>query len=207
MKKILWILLFISSGVKAQDLGCFGQTFEIIEPDLIERIHEKLKSLEQSGKLKVHQLTLQQRIIDSVRTPQSVEGLRKTIEARTFTYDPSITVPYDLKDHQGIVFAKAGTTINPLETHALSGSLLFIDGSDPEQVDWALRQKSEKQKVILVKGSPFLLMKHYGTKMYFDQGGVLIAKLGIRQVPAQVFQKGKMLQIEEILLESEKHEN
>jgi len=207
MKNLIWILLFVSLGVEAVDLGCFGQTFEIAEQDLIEKIREKLKILEQSGELEAHQSKIQRKFINKAKTPKTVEGLHKTVDPRTYTHDPSITVPYDIKNHEGIIFAKAGAKINPLETQILSKSLLFIDGMDQEQVDWAMGHKTDKAKVILVQGSPFLLMERYDRQIYFDQGGVIVSKMGISQVPARVSQKGLLLLIEEITLEHQKDED
>ncbi len=78
-----------------------------------------------------------------------------------------------------------------------------MDGDDPEQVAWAIRQHqaaeaSHKPKIILVQGAPFGLSQKWGLPIYFDQSGILVKKLGIAQVPARVSQKEKALLVEEI---------
>ena len=110
----------------------------------------------------------------------------------------------DLKDHQGRVFAKKGTKINPLETVNLSHNLIFFDGDDEEQVAWAKEKFSESIKtnsirLILIKGAPLKLAEELNIPVYFDQGG-LTQKLGIHHVPAVVAQENLKLKIEEIKL-------
>ncbi len=194
-------LFVLSLNAQARDLGTVGHTFKIIEEDLLESIQAKLKSLEEDGSLASHQASVQEKMLASLQRPEAVEGLIKTKNPRSFTYDPSIRVPFDLKDHTNTVFVKAGTIVNPLETHRFSTKWIFIDGDDKSQVQWALKQAP--CKMILVKGAPFDLSEYYSKAFYFDQGGKLVQKFGIRQVPAQIVQKDKRLSIEEILVEAE----
>jgi len=54
-------------------------------------------------------------------------------------------------------------------------------------IDWAVRTYSAaRAKVIFVAGSPFDAMKPYQRRFWFDQGGQLTAKFGIRHTPAVV---------------------
>jgi conjugal transfer pilus assembly protein TraW len=200
VKQIQWIGLFLmlSLSVEAKDFGTLGHTFEIVEDDLFEVIQGKLKALEDNGSLLAHQEDMQQKAIEKIKRPEAVLGLAKTTKHRIFDWDPSIGVPYDLSDHRRQIFAKAGTRINPLDYLSLKKRLLFIDGDDEAQVQWALQDQA---KIILVKGSPLALSDQYSRHFYFDQGGTLVKKFGIQQVPAQIFQKDKILKVEELVLE------
>lgn len=201
MKKTIWLLLLYSASLSARDLGTFGETFPILEENLLVFIQGKLSILQSSGELEKHQKLIREKVVKKIERPEAVEGLTRTKEFREFYYDPSITVPYDLKDHNGIVFHKAGTTINPLDSHHLKQPLLFIDADDSEQVNWVRNVKDSLSKIILVKGAPFELMKILESPVYFDQGGTIVKKLGIKQVPARVQQDDKKLLITEVLLE------
>lgn len=161
MKKsrIFVFLLALSLNAQGRDFGTVGHTFKIIEEDLLASIQAKLKTLEETGSLTSHQASVQEKMLASVQRPEAVEGLSKTKNPKTFSYDPSIWVPYDLKDHKNTVFAKAGTFVNPLETHSFSKKWVFIDGDDTSQLQWALKQ--EPCKMILVKGAPFDLSERY----------------------------------------------
>ncbi|MBX9744508.1 MAG: hypothetical protein K2X08_04785, partial [Chlamydiales bacterium] len=169
MKKILVILMVVISNVYAsevKDLGTYGETFPVKEKSLLEVIRKKLQKLSDSGQLEHHQEKIVKLAKQKIQRPEAVTGIVKVKISRTFTYDPSITVPYDLKDHKDQIFHKKGTRVNPLETHSMRCSLLFIDGDDPDQVSWAkgfyeVAGENHKPKVILVKGSPLELSETY----------------------------------------------
>ncbi len=201
----LWLVALMALICKAEskDHGVYGETFPIQEKSLLEVIKSKLQALSESGKLAEHQQHILNQTKEKANRPTPTVGITKTTAARTFTYDPTITVPYDLMDHKGQVFHKKGTKVNPLETQSLRCSLLFIDGDDPNQVNWArgfydIVGETHKPKIILVKGAPLELIESHKIPIYFDQAGSLVKKLGITQVPAHVSQKDKVLQIEEI---------
>lgn len=200
---LMFVLLGPPSFLYGKDFGVQGSIGSIEEIDSRELIIQKLKSLEASGELQRHQEELQKRTKAAVNRPRAVEGITKAHKRRVYTYDPSYLVPYDIKDHKGKVFAKKGTRINPLETVSLSHALIFFDGDDEEQKDWALNKLKElngKAKLILTKGAPLELSKEIKAPVYFDQEGLLTKKLNIKHVPAEVSQEGFALRIEEIPL-------
>jgi len=183
-----------------KDFGVVGTTFEIKEEDLLEVIEKKLQQMSVDGSLETHQKQMADKAQEKIKRPNPVEGIQHTTKPRSFLYDPSLTVPYDLKDHEGRVFHAKGTKVNPLDFKSLSKPLLFIDGDEKAQVEWAMEQEPLAQ-IILTGGSPFELMEKLDRPIYFDQGGTLTKKLGIVQVPARVTQQDKTLLIEEILLD------
>lgn len=118
--------------------------------------------------------------------------------ARSWRFDPTISVERDIADDKGRVIVAAGTRVNPLDTVLLRVPLVFLDGDDPEQLAWATRRyASTKAKLILVRGAPLELMKARQRRFYFDQGGSLVKHFGIRAVPATVEQQGRLLIITE----------
>ena len=196
-----------------KDLGVYGETFPIKEKSLLDIIRSKLQALSTSSKLQEHQQTILKKAKEQLNRPPPVKNIHKTTVPRSFDWDPSITVPYDLKDHEGNVFHRKGTKVNPLDTHPFRCPFLFVDGDDPEQVAWAIKQHQaaevlHKPKIILVQGAPFELSKKLNLPIYFDQSGVLVKKFGIVQVPARVSQKERALIVDEVNLTGEKkHED
>lgn len=201
-KLINYFSLFILmvSALSAKDLGCHGELFKIKEESLLEVIKARLLKMQESGTLETYQKQLAEHAKKKVLHPDPVKGFTKTTTPRVFYYDPTITLPHDLKDHEGRVFARQGDRANPLQITPLTKWMLFIDGEDERQVKWALRQ-SLTSKIILVKGSPLTLEETYSRRFYFDQLGLLTKKLGIKQVPAKVSQEGHQLKIEEVQIE------
>ena len=206
MKKTLLallLLLFSSKVVVAKDYGIHGTTYPISEKDFLKDIQEKLQAAQKSGKLTKFQNDVKQQMIGSVNSPKSVEGITKASIAREWFFDPSVSKPTDLTDQTGKVFYRANTKVNPLDYLPMTQTLIFIDGDDEAQVKWALKQnkaKKSKAKIILVRGRVIDLMRARKTRFYFDQGGNLTSKFGIKAVPATVEQEGKMLKVKEVVL-------
>lgn len=199
-------LIFLDLPASSKDLGVYGQTFVIAEPDLLEEIQGRLSVMQEDGSLVEHQRRSAEIARTRMQRPQPVEGVSKAQTSRVFLFDPSVSSHTDLKDHQGRVFHKKVDRVNPLDRASLSADLLFIDGDDAMQQAWVQDEVERTKgscKVILIKGAPFDLMEQWGRPVYFDQGGSLCKKLGLRHVPARVVQQGEFLQISEIALEEE----
>jgi len=183
----------------ARDYGQRGTVFPVIEADLLEQIRLRLTSMEQSGETARLNAELKRRTIARVNRPDPVAGLTRASTARVWSFDPTITLGADIRGANGALIHAAGTMVNPLDSVRLRGDLLFLDGDDPDQLAWALRQ-DKAAKLILVKGAPLELMKARQRRFYFDQGGQLTAKFGIKAVPARVRQQGRLLEVSEIAL-------
>jgi conjugal transfer pilus assembly protein TraW len=196
---LIWLSLwpFACVGV---DLGVQGHLFPIQEPDLLETIETRLKVLGETGELAKREAVLKERLKKRLQTPTPVAGMARTRHPRSYTWDPTLTVGFDLKDAGGRVFHKAGTRFNPLKVRPYSKTLLLIAGDDPDQVAWVKARLTPLTHLILTSGNPFKLSEQLGVTCFFDQGGILTKKLGIRQVPALVRQEGLVLRVEEVWL-------
>ena len=198
----LFLVYSLSSltALHAKDLGVYGETFPITEENLLEVIRKKLANMEANGSLAQDQKKIAQKVREKILKPSPLKGLIKTQTPRQWFYDPSMTVESDIKDHKGNLIASKGDVINPLDRVSWGTPLLFLDGDDPEQVDWAETQHV-LAKWVLVKGSPVDLEEKLKRPVYFDQAGMLLNKFGIQQVPCRVSQKDKKLLVEELTIE------
>ena len=178
----------------AEDFGVQGHVFEIIEQDFLEVINARLKAIDWNKFNK----KIQKQTQEYIETPTPVKAITKAKEAKEFFYDPTYVLTQDIKDHTGKLIHPAGVEVNPLEHTNLNEDLIFIDGDDKTQIEFALKQyqeKDKKLKIILVKGSPLQIQRKQKIWIYFDQGGVLTTKLGIKEIPALVEQDGLKLKI------------
>ena len=192
-------VLLCPAEVLARDYGQRGTVFPVIERDLLEQIHSRLTQMERSGETARLNEDLKRRTIARVNRPDPVAGIVRASEARRWQFDPTITLAADIRGAKGELIHAAGTRVNPLDSVGLRADLLFLDGDDPDQLAWALKQ-TVNAKLILVKGAPLELMKARQRRFYFDQGGKLTERFGIRSVPARVRQQGRLLEISEIAL-------
>lgn len=203
LEMTLILLVGWCSAGSAKDFGTFGHTYPIDEPDLLLEIQTKLQRLEDAGMIEQHQQEILNKTKKTMATPPAVKGITRATQNRVFMYDPTLIVPYDLKDHEGRIFQKAGTRVSPLGPTTMRTKLVFIEGNDETQIKWVQEtffDQDIKVKVILVSGAPFALMESWEKPVFFDQGGVITTKLGIRAVPAVVEQEGSKLKISEIHL-------
>ncbi len=184
---ILAIFLAMSCVSEAKDLGVFGETFEIQEPNLIAEIFCKLKALSDSGDIAKQNEIVKSRVKERVLAPKRLQHITKATKSREYKFDPTITLNRDLKDHRGQVFAKKGDSFNPLTRISYTKSMIFIDGEDEKQVQWMLSQANTL--IVLTAGAPLDLEKKIERVVYFDQHGLITKRLGIEHVPAIVSQK------------------
>ena len=191
----------LSSATRASDHGVVGQTFLIVEPDLLATIEAKLQRLQANGDIDRMNAAFARRAEARVRRPKPVAGITPATEARTWAYDPTITIERDVQDQKGNYIARRGQTVNPLDFTAVTQALVFVDGDNKAEMAWATTQYSDlKAKIILVSGSPLEEMTARQRRFYFDQEGRLTGKLGIRHTPAVAVQDGRVMKLSEIKL-------
>jgi conjugal transfer pilus assembly protein TraW len=198
---LTFCLALAAAPASAEDLGVIGPVHEIREQHAIEYIKARLLAMQKSGELDKWKNESKTRISNSMRNPPPVPGLGKTETARTFYYDPTLTVAQNIVDHQGNVLVPAGYKKNPLEVFSMSKYLLFFNGDDPQQVALArqlIKHYDGRVKPVLVAGSYLDLMRSWKLQVYYDQMGALTKRFGIRNVPALVSQEGLMLRIDEL---------
>lgn len=212
LEALLWMIgLILFYGVigyflspsksEAKELGEIGKSWDIAELDVLSDIYSKLEQMRQRGEIAEHERKIAEKVKESVENPKAVSGIKHTEKERSFEYNPVYVVERDLKDVKGQIFAKKGDRINPFEYVTLPYELVFFDGSDQDHIDWAIgryNQAKIKPKLILVAGSVLRLEQEYDVEIYFDQEGIITKKLGIKQVPAIVYQAGDKLNIKEI---------
>ncbi|AGH51820.1 Type-F conjugative transfer system protein TraW (plasmid) [Sphingomonas sp. MM-1] len=186
---------------EARDYGHAGQTFPVIEPDLLSAIEGRLRRAEASGELARMNGIFAKRVEQRVRRPKPVEGITPARTARSWDYDPSIAVERDIRDQKGNLIAAAGHRVNPLDFVAIKQDLVFVDGDDAAQLSWATSRYTDlKAKIIFVNGSPIEQMTAKKRRFYFDQEGRLSATFGIEHTPAVVSQNGKTMRVSEVVL-------
>ncbi len=201
VRTLLWILLCMANSAMSADLGVVGPTYEIAEPDLIEAIQTRLKQMAKSGELTRKQNEYRDKVVGSIEQPKAVAGVKTTQIPRTYFLDPSWTVDRDIRNAEGVLLFARGLKINPLDYVSFRRKLMFFDGRDRRQVAFAeraLKGAAGNGKPILVGGEPLKLMRAWKRTVFYDQGGALVRRLGIQQVPAIVSQDGKRLRIDEV---------
>ncbi|PRZ44857.1 conjugal transfer pilus assembly protein TraW [Paraburkholderia fungorum] len=193
-----------------EDLGVKAQTYAL-DPDASDQIKDALRRKQQTGELDRFWRNYRDRVLNSIKNPPSL-GIPSDYASRTELHDLRFVIPSDYKDQDGNVIVRRGTVVQPLKVMPLTYGLLFIDGTDPRQVAYAVRRsEAEPLKIVLTAGSPYLMRIKYkdvpwhggtGVPFYFDQRKMIINTLSklygieINSVPAALFQQGDKLAIQ-----------
>ena len=193
-------LALLGAPAQGADLGVRGATWAVAEPDLLEQLEARLQDMERSGALARFEAEARERARARLEAPAPVAGIAPARERRIRTFDPSVTVADDIRDASGTLVAAAGTRIEPFAHVPLTRDLLFIDGRRGAEVAWALAH-GRPAKVVLLAGRPLALARIHGRPFFFDQGGRIAARLGLRFTPSLVTRAGARLRIAEIPVE------
>ena len=194
----------ISIPATAKDLGVRGATWPVAEPDLLAAIEARLRGMERSGELARLEREARADARARLEAPTPVPGIAPATEERSRLIDLSITVARDIRTPDGALVAAVGTRVNPLERMTLTRDLLFLDGRREAEIAWALARDEEggrPARIVLLAGRPLELMRRHRRPFFFDQGGVLAARLRIAATPSLVGQAGTMLRLTEIPVE------
>ena len=183
-------VLGASGPASAKDLGVRGATWPIAEADLLEEIEARLTAMQRSGELARIEREARSRARSGLEEPQPVPDIAPAREHRSRMFDPAIVVERDIRLPDGTLIAAAGTRVNPLASHALSRDLLFVDGRRDVEIAWALKH-ARPAKIVLLAGRPLDLARRHRRAFFFDQGGRLATRFGLRFTPALVEQAGR----------------
>jgi conjugal transfer pilus assembly protein TraW len=213
-------------SIEAADLGVYGKSYPIKEADIEQEIVRKLSIYQENGELEKFQKNYQKEVTKQIKNPNRVLGITNALENRTRIFDPTIYLEEDIAIPKGgieqakknpelieyEVLHKAGTAINPLKYMLFNEPLIFVDGNNEEQLEYArdYQDKDALAKIILIDGKPgFKEINNKEYQYFFDQWGAYSQRFKIVRVPSAVYQKegDLVLTINEINLTKSSYEN
>ncbi|MBW8308644.1 MAG: hypothetical protein K0M45_03220 [Candidatus Paracaedibacteraceae bacterium] len=195
LKSSVIMALVLMTPALSKDFGQTAQLFPIREENLLKVIMARLEKAQTSGLIEKHQKDLLKNTEKQLfKIPDGFTAHKAKSSSSRF-YDPTITVASDLKTPDGKIIAKKGDAFNPLDLIDFGEPMLFIDGEDEKQCEWALQQEGQ---IIFVRGNSIRFEDKNRRPIYFDQHQKLIKKFNLQRYPSKISQAGKVLKIEEI---------
>lgn len=189
------LLLGSSAKANAEDLGIYGQTYAIIEPDMLVMLEKKAKKFVASGAYDKWKKESIARATATFKEPPP-SGTGHATVARDYLFDPSVILKQDIADLNGRVFVPKGARVNPLDYVSLQQPLYLFDGRDPAQSAWAAKQNRKIRGVLILTAGRWIdVSKKMGQRVFFDQAAQIANRFGIDGVPASVTQEGKFLRV------------
>lgn len=210
-KKIITLLFaFTSLSSLAEDLGSFGQTYNK-DNDGSKQIQDLMRQKQQSGELDQFWKNYRQKTLGQIMHPDSL-NMPVSYKQHQELRDLKFVLPQDYRDQNGHIVASKGTVIEPLKISPMTHGLIFIDGNDQAQVEYAIALgRSKPFKIVLTAGSPYdLRMKYQGQSwegsnnipFYFDQRKIIINSfnqlygVNLNTVPVAISQQGDQLLVQ-----------
>src|SRR5579862_1512029 len=128
-QQILACLLLLIFVVKsyATNLGVVGQIYPIMEEDFLIFIQNKIALMQKNGEWNKLQNQFAENVKKHADRPLPLHSITHATQRKVWDFDPSITLPHDLRDAEGRVIAYSDTTVNPLTFITLHNVLLFFD--------------------------------------------------------------------------------
>ncbi|KRW83744.1 TrbC family F-type conjugative pilus assembly protein [Marinobacter sp. P4B1] len=202
-----WIEEQIEEG-KNGGLGQFGAMFEIAEEHFMDTIERRLKTID-------FEAQKEQAIANYwINRGREYRHLPKALETQSYYLDMSITVTEDIVGLENHVVARKGDTFNPLEVVPFNRYGIIFDGTDEDQVEWAIEQErfaiSQNLVPVLiftdfdVKGDPWKNLEALQKRFQTNLGQMIQPikdRFQIEAVPATFQAEEKMMKITEVALD------
>jgi len=192
---ILALLLAGVSPTRAGEivrLEPVGPTSAVIETDLVDELRQRAVSVdvEQLRSAQVHY------------QPANLHDLPRATKDTTTMVDLTHTLEEDLVDAQGTILYPRGFTFNPLRYISLTGALVVIDGSDPEQVAWFKGSSygSNRRALLLLSGGLAAPLRDELRRPVAYLTEDIARRLQVRAVPSIVVERDNQLEIREVSL-------
>jgi len=193
---VLWGVALMATPSQARVVDTLGAVYDIAEPDALSELKERV------SRAPWGEIMDREEAARKVRgyRPRGLAKLPKASETRKRLVDVTYRLQEDLVGADGKPAFPKGFAVNPLEHVWLSGNLVFLDGSDPEQVAWFRESPYFGEiatRLILTGGSWYELMERLEIPVYYADGKI-VERFQIRRVPTVVRQSGELLELEEV---------
>lgn len=177
----------------ASVLGTVGRVYEIAEKDAVKEMQQKALEVDwQKYFAGAAERAKKWR-------PELQVSLPRSDKNETRLVDVSYTLEEDVPLPDGSGTYPKGYVINPLELTAFPETMVVINGSDREQVQWFKKSQYKNDPsvfVLLTDGDFADLEKELKRPVYFATSQIT-DKFSIRSVPSVARQSGKMMEVSE----------
>ena len=170
-----------------------GPTSVVIEIDLGDELRQRAVSVD------VKQL----RSAQARYQPANLHALPRATKDTSTMVDLTHTLEQDLVDAQGTILYPSGFTFNPLRYVSLSGALVVIDGSDPEQVAWFKGSPygDNHRALLLLSGGLAATLRDELVRPVAYLTEDIAQRLQLQAVPSVVVEQDNQLVIREVSLD------
>ena len=191
---VIALVLGVSS-VQAKVIGTYGTTYRITERDALAEIEERARHVNWSK-------VLDKRKVENYQGPPDKASLPRAKRNRSFPVDMTYTTEIDVPDGKGGILYPKGYTFNPLDYVTYPKTLVVINGTDPDQVKWFAASEYDKRldvTLLLSEGNFGTVSKRISRPLFYADRKI-IERLKLKVVPSIIKQKGRLMEVTEVML-------
>ncbi|MFY9270807.1 MAG: hypothetical protein WAO55_13780 [Candidatus Manganitrophaceae bacterium] len=182
--------------VYAKNLGTFGATYSIVEPDAELEIKERANQID-------WEKIIGRKIVEekvSAYRPAGLKSLPRAKKGRRYTVDLSYTLQEEIPDGKGGVLYPKGYTFNPLDYMTLPNTIIVLDGADRAQVGWfkSSQHFTDFKAILIITGGSYSELSRDLKRPVYYADVAIIDRFDLVATPAVVKQKGKNMEVQEI---------
>lgn len=185
-------LLLLSLPAFAKDLGTVGKTYPIAERDALSELEDRARRIDTKKMLA--------QVRPEKYRPENLKNLPRASKARSYQVDMTYTVQEDIPDGKGGILYPRGYTFNPLSYMPFRKTLVVIDGSDRQQVEWfaGSRYKSDPAVMLLLTDGASGDVQRRVRRPVFYATEPIVNRFRLSAVPSVIRAKGTNMEVEEI---------
>ncbi|WP_306549139.1 hypothetical protein [Desulfobulbus sp.] len=190
---ILWIITCATQVLATHTrLEPVGRTYAIVEQDITKELQQKATAIDLDALFNTH----------NRYQPTNLHTLPRSSNDRVFTVDLTHTLDHDIKDSQDNLLYPQGFSFNPLQYAGLSGGLVAIDGSDPEQIEWFKGSPyfQNQRAILLLSGGYAAEVKQELKRPVYYLTHDIATRLQLKAVPSVVIEQDNKLTVREVHL-------
>jgi conjugal transfer pilus assembly protein TraW len=136
--------------------------------------------------------------------PRDLVRLPRATQNRVRLVDISYTLDFDIPDGKGNILYPKGFTFNPLDYIVYPRTIVVINGTDREQVEWFKKSsyfKNLNTALWITDGNYYDLATELGMAVYYANSSI-VEGFNLMAVPCIIVQKDKLLEVTEVDVES-----
>ena len=189
-----FVLLACQFALASSD-NVLGRTYSIAEKDALQEIKDRANQINWK---KVVTEGKEKEVKDY--QPADLKRLPRATEYSTYLVDMTYTLDMDVPDGKGGILYPKGYRFNPLDYMRFSSTIVVIDASDPDQVDWfkdSSYSAAFNTKLLLSDGNHQDAAKKLERPVFYLNEKIAF-RFQLQAVPSVVVQSGRYMEIRQI---------
>lgn len=187
---IALVLLAAPAWGIVKNLGVVGETYPVVEPDIILEMKQKMANQERLSSAMLRNRLRDYKPVDLQELPKATKDNQKIV-------DMTYTLPADLLDAEGKVIYPQGFTFNPLDYVTFRRGLVILNGNDRDQLHWFEESpyyENHQAMLLITGGSAYDLISKLQRPVFYLTKDIA-TRLRLTAVPAVVIQEQDQMQV------------